>query len=115
MSSITFYGTFSNNPLQFPICPISRGLTLMKRCWQAGQIAASTRLRSWLSTKMVGSPNITACNQNGSVSNTELVHGGVHHIDFTLLPSASYTVKFYDGVIQNVKEIHVKPFVKEVN
>ncbi|KAJ3603328.1 hypothetical protein NHX12_031070 [Muraenolepis orangiensis] len=26
---------------------------------------------------------------------------------------ASYTVKFYDGVIQNVKEIHVKPFVKE--
>ncbi|XP_029907000.1 PHD finger protein 20 isoform X2 [Myripristis murdjan] len=26
---------------------------------------------------------------------------------------ASYTVKFYDGVIQTVKEIHVKPFVKE--
>ncbi|XP_010793942.1 PHD finger protein 20-like [Notothenia coriiceps] len=26
---------------------------------------------------------------------------------------ASYTVKFYDGVIQTVKEIHVKPFIKE--
>ncbi|XP_068171704.1 PHD finger protein 20 isoform X2 [Antennarius striatus] len=26
---------------------------------------------------------------------------------------ASYTVKFYDGVIQKVKEIHVKPFIKE--
>ncbi|KAM4612719.1 PHD finger protein 20 isoform 2-T2 [Polymixia lowei] len=26
---------------------------------------------------------------------------------------ASYTVKFYDGVIQTVKGIHVKPFVKE--
>nr|XP_046240604.1 PHD finger protein 20 isoform X2 [Scatophagus argus] len=26
---------------------------------------------------------------------------------------ASYTVKFYDGVIQKVKGIHVKPFVKE--
>uniref|UniRef100_A0A8C2DFB8 PHD finger protein 20, a n=1 Tax=Cyprinus carpio TaxID=7962 RepID=A0A8C2DFB8_CYPCA len=26
---------------------------------------------------------------------------------------ASYTVKFYDGVIQTVKEIHVKPFTKE--
>jgi hypothetical protein len=39
----------------------------------------------------------------------------VQRIDLTLLPAASYTVKFYDGVIQNVKEIHVKPFVKEVN
>ncbi|XP_047188709.1 PHD finger protein 20 isoform X3 [Scophthalmus maximus] len=28
---------------------------------------------------------------------------------------ASYTVKFYDGVIQTVKGIHVKPFIKEVN
>uniref|UniRef100_A0A8C9SMD4 PHD finger protein 20, b n=1 Tax=Scleropages formosus TaxID=113540 RepID=A0A8C9SMD4_SCLFO len=27
---------------------------------------------------------------------------------------ASYTVKFYDGVIQTVKGIHVKPFIKEV-
>ncbi|CAJ1051347.1 PHD finger protein 20 isoform X2 [Xyrichtys novacula] len=26
---------------------------------------------------------------------------------------ASYTVKFYDGVIQTVKGIHVKPFIKE--
>ncbi|XP_074528321.1 PHD finger protein 20-like isoform X2 [Halichoeres trimaculatus] len=26
---------------------------------------------------------------------------------------ASYTVKFYDGVVQTVKEIHVKPFIKE--
>ncbi|KAM3621792.1 uncharacterized protein V6R79_016068 [Siganus canaliculatus] len=26
---------------------------------------------------------------------------------------ASYTVKFYDGVIQKVKGIHVKPFIKE--
>ncbi|XP_054473275.1 PHD finger protein 20 isoform X3 [Anoplopoma fimbria] len=26
---------------------------------------------------------------------------------------ASYTVKFYDGVIQTVKEIHVKPLIKE--
>nr|XP_061779845.1 PHD finger protein 20-like isoform X1 [Nerophis lumbriciformis] len=26
---------------------------------------------------------------------------------------ASYTVKFFDGVIQTVKEIHVKPFIKE--
>lgn len=30
------------------------------------------------------------------------------------LPTASYTVKFYDGVIQTVKGIHVKPFIKEV-
>ncbi len=29
-------------------------------------------------------------------------------------PAASYTVKFYDGVIQTVKGIHVKPFTKEV-
>ncbi|XP_069569768.1 PHD finger protein 20 isoform X5 [Brachyistius frenatus] len=28
-------------------------------------------------------------------------------------PPASYTVKFYDGVIQTVKGIHVKPFIKE--
>ncbi|XP_030275908.1 PHD finger protein 20 isoform X2 [Sparus aurata] len=27
--------------------------------------------------------------------------------------NASYTVKFYDGVIQTVKGIHVKPFIKE--
>uniref|UniRef100_A0A8C9TX21 PHD finger protein 20, b n=1 Tax=Scleropages formosus TaxID=113540 RepID=A0A8C9TX21_SCLFO len=27
---------------------------------------------------------------------------------------SSYTVKFYDGVIQTVKGIHVKPFIKEV-
>uniref|UniRef100_A0A3B3E386 Tudor domain-containing protein n=1 Tax=Oryzias melastigma TaxID=30732 RepID=A0A3B3E386_ORYME len=27
---------------------------------------------------------------------------------------ATYTVKFYDGVVQTVKEMHVKPFVKEV-
>uniref|UniRef100_A0A8C6MCS7 PHD finger protein 20, a n=1 Tax=Nothobranchius furzeri TaxID=105023 RepID=A0A8C6MCS7_NOTFU len=27
---------------------------------------------------------------------------------------ASYTVKFYDGVIQTVKGMHVKPFIKEV-
>ncbi|KAL4655302.1 PHD finger protein 20-like [Arapaima gigas] len=26
---------------------------------------------------------------------------------------ASYTVKFFDGVVQTVKEIHVKPFLKE--
>uniref|UniRef100_A0A8C6UMZ2 PHD finger protein 20, a n=1 Tax=Neogobius melanostomus TaxID=47308 RepID=A0A8C6UMZ2_9GOBI len=26
----------------------------------------------------------------------------------------SYTVKFYDGVVQTVKGIHVKPFIKEV-
>ncbi|XP_055364659.1 PHD finger protein 20 isoform X2 [Betta splendens] len=26
---------------------------------------------------------------------------------------ASYTVKFYDGVIQTVKDIHVKPFIKQ--
>jgi len=30
-------------------------------------------------------------------------------------PAASYTVKFYDGVIQTVKGIHVKPFTKEVH
>lgn len=29
-------------------------------------------------------------------------------------PSASYTVKFYDGVIQTVKGMHVKPYIKEV-
>lgn len=34
---------------------------------------------------------------------------------FTALsPLASYTVKFYDGVIQKVKGIHVKPFIKQV-
>ncbi|XP_024125460.1 PHD finger protein 20 isoform X4 [Oryzias melastigma] len=27
--------------------------------------------------------------------------------------STTYTVKFYDGVVQTVKEMHVKPFVKE--
>ncbi|XP_078139715.1 PHD finger protein 20 isoform X2 [Centroberyx gerrardi] len=31
----------------------------------------------------------------------------------TVNKDASYTVKFYDGVIQTVKGIHVKPFVKE--
>ena len=36
-------------------------------------------------------------------------------ISFPLSPSASYTVKFYDGVIQTVKGIHVKPFIKEVH
>lgn len=30
------------------------------------------------------------------------------------IPAASYTVRFYDGVIQKVKGIHVKPFIKEV-
>lgn len=35
--------------------------------------------------------------------------------ELLFLPSASYTVKFYDGVIQTVKGIHVKPFIKEVS
>lgn len=30
-------------------------------------------------------------------------------------PTASYTVKFYDGVVQTVKGIHVKPFIREVH
>lgn len=32
----------------------------------------------------------------------------------SLVPAASYTVRFYDGVIQKVKGTHVKPFVKAV-
>ena len=41
--------------------------------------------------------------------------GDMVFISFPLSPSASYTVKFYDGVIQTVKGIHVKPFIKEVH
>lgn len=37
------------------------------------------------------------------------------HFSPALSPSASYTVKFYDGVIQKVKGIHVKPFIKQVH
>lgn len=36
------------------------------------------------------------------------------HFSTVLSPSESYTVKFYDGVIQKVKGIHVKPFIKQV-
>lgn len=43
-----------------------------------------------------------------------LVHLHSCLLNTCFIPTASYTVRFYDGVIQKVKGIHVKPFIKEV-
>lgn len=41
---------------------------------------------------------------------------GLHSclLNACFIPTASYTVRFYDGVIQKVKGTHVKPFIKVV-